>query len=131
MSYSYDLATPVGVVRLLAADTDTQRAIFTDAEISTYLILAGGSRFLAAALALDYVATDAAKCAVITKSDVLSTDPTKMAELVAARAATLREQASMDPDFQAILIADAQSDGPDPVFTTSHLPDRVSSMNGW
>lgn len=54
-----------------------------------------------------------------------------MAELVAARAATLREQAGADPVFQATLLAAAQSDAPDPVFTTTHLPDRVSSMNGW
>ena len=48
-------------VRLLIADTDATNEIFSDAEVDTFLSLAGDSRFLAASLAMRSRTADLAR----------------------------------------------------------------------
>ena len=57
MAVTYDLTTAIGKVRLKIADTDITDAHFTDEELQVFLDEAGGSDYLAAALALEAWAT--------------------------------------------------------------------------
>ena len=55
-TWTYDLATDIGKVRLLIGDTDivpTTDAHFTDEEITAFLTMASNSIYLAAAMALE------------------------------------------------------------------------------
>ena len=55
MTWTYDLTTLIGQVRLLIADTDivpVTDAHFSDEEIQVFLTMAGSDTYLAAALAL-------------------------------------------------------------------------------
>lgn len=45
MSFTYDLSTDAGKVRLLAADTDSAAPIWTDAEVDAALYMTGSSSF--------------------------------------------------------------------------------------
>lgn len=45
MSFTYDLATPSGQVRLLIADTDSTAYIFSDAEVQASLDMTGSGSF--------------------------------------------------------------------------------------
>lgn len=129
--FTYDLATPIGQARLFAMDTDRSSFVFHDEEYTLFLGLFAQSPMLAAAMALDLIATDAAKVSIISKNDVQTTDPSKMPELIAARAKTLRSLAGSDPAFVASVLSDAQTDSPDRVFTTDASPELVGSMTGW
>ena len=93
MAATYDITTTRGKARLLAADTDTANYLFDDAEWDYFLTLAEDDPALAAALALEAAATDAAKIAVIFRNESQTTDPTKVPELLMARAKALRAQA--------------------------------------
>lgn len=130
-TYNKTLATKRDRLRFLIADTDAQDFLFEDEELDGLLALWPASVFFAAAAALDFVATDAAKLAVATKNDNQTTDPTKLPGILAERAQTLRSQAASDPDFQSDLLATIGEDSPDRVFTTTHRPDEIGSMEGW
>lgn len=56
MSYTYDLSSPVGLVRLYTGDTNDAGFVFSDAEMRDFLTRAGGSPHRAAALALTAIA---------------------------------------------------------------------------
>lgn len=94
MSATYDITTTRGQARFHAADTNMSSAVWNDAEVDYLLDLTGDNALLAAAMLLESAATDTAKIAVITKNDNQTTDPSKMPELIAARARVLREQAA-------------------------------------
>ena len=53
MAATYDLTTNVGKVRLTIRDTDTDNAVFTDAELTYFLTDNDSSIYLAAAAALE------------------------------------------------------------------------------
>lgn len=103
---TYDPTTALGKARLYAADTDTADAIFEDDEWTVFLDAEGQNPILAAALGLEVMAADAAKIAVITKNDVVSTDPTKVAQQLSDRAAALRSRAAASSSSTAVMAID-------------------------
>jgi len=131
-AFTYDPTTLIGKTRLFCLDTNAADFIFNDAELQVFLDTFQGSPVLAAAFAIDQYALDASKVAIATKNDNQSTDPTKMPELLAARAKTLRSMASSDPAFVAATLAEAQSGSPDRIFTTDDTDQElIGSMTGW
>lgn len=58
MAATFDPATLLGKARLLAQDTDTDNAIFDDAEMQAFLDMSSGSPVLAAAKALRVIAAN-------------------------------------------------------------------------
>ena len=98
VSFTYDLSTDRGVVRLLIKDTDTvtvANQFYTDAEIDAFLTLNSDDVRYAAADALD---TWASNEAMVTKAVTLldiSTNGPAVAAALRAHAKTLREQADL------------------------------------
>jgi hypothetical protein len=131
-AFTYDPATLIGKVRLFSTDTFADDFVFSDPELQVFLNTFSGSPMLAAAFAIDLIATDAAKVAVVTKNDNQTTDPSKMPELLAARAKTLRSLASSDPEFVAGILSAAEADAPDRIFTTDDTDTQYTgTMTGW
>lgn len=99
-TFPLDLTTPVGQVRLNAADTEIVTletaswvnpeacASFSDTEILYYLNEASNNTRLAAAMCLEALASDRSKMTTRIKRGDVDTDLTKLA-------ADLREQAAM------------------------------------
>lgn len=95
-TYTYDLATDVGAVRLLIGDTDidpTTDAIFMDEELQ-YWITAEGSVEWAAAAALETVAASQARLAKMIKSLNFAKDTRGVAGELLKTAERLRERVS-------------------------------------
>lgn len=89
-----DLTTDVGKVRLLISDVDEDTPTFSDNEINAFLGMEGSSVRLAAALALETLASNEALLYKKIKAlRVLEVDGPAVAEALMARAAALREQA--------------------------------------
>ena len=82
---TYDIATDVGRVRLLVADTDTGDATFADAEIEWALVAETGV-YRAAALLLRALAVDSARLAVRVSRGGVSEDLTQVAANLRAQA---------------------------------------------
>lgn len=93
MTFSYDIETDRGKVRLLATDTQSDRVIFDDDEIDAFLAIEG-SVFPAAALALETIAANEALVQKRIKLLDLTTDGPAVADALAKRAASLRERAA-------------------------------------
>lgn len=97
MTYTYNLQTDIGKLRLLIQDTDVSAgadtAVFADEELQFCLDQSAGNLYLAAALALEINATDAARLAKRKQMDVLSTDTTQIAGQLRDSARLYREQA--------------------------------------
>lgn len=102
MSFTYDTTTSRGQVRLIIGDTDTVTAanqIFSDAEIDAFLSMEGSVVKLAAACALEAIASKQAYIQkVITVGD-LKTDGAKLAAEFRAQAAGLRAQVEDQPAY--------------------------------
>lgn len=98
MPFTFDVTTPVGQVRLLITDTDPARPIFADdSAIQAFLALNDDDVRLAAAQALDVMATnEAMTLKVITNMD-LSTDGASVARSLREHAKALREQVENEP----------------------------------
>lgn len=97
MAFTYDLTTDLGRVRLMAPDRDPDAPIFQDAEIEAFLAIEGDTK-LAAALALETIASDTAMSLQWIKAGSVQLDGQKAADAVLSRAALLRGQAEMiDP----------------------------------
>ena len=92
MSVTYNLTTDVGRVRLLIPDTDITAALFTDAEIAAFLDLEGGTIRLAAAQALDTLASSETMILKVVRTLDVSTDGAKVGAELRARAKELRRQ---------------------------------------
>ncbi len=90
-SYTYDVATDVGMVRLLLNDVAAP-CVFTDGELTALLTLEGGIK-RAAAQAIDTNATNVALATRVLRSQDLSTDGAKLADAMRAHADRLRAQA--------------------------------------
>jgi Arc/MetJ family transcription regulator len=95
MPWTYDLTTDVGRTRLLIPDRIPDEAIFSDEELSTFLALEGGPK-RAAALALETIAADEALVQKVIRTLDISTDGSKTAAALMARAESLREQAATE-----------------------------------
>jgi hypothetical protein len=93
MSFTYDLTTDVGKVRLLIPDRAEATAVFDDAEIEGFLAIESGVR-RAAALALETIASDTAATLRVTKTLGLEVDGTRASAELLKRAASLRAQAN-------------------------------------
>jgi len=101
MSFSYDVSTDVGMVRLLISDTQEKNAdlnkiyLFEDAEIQA-VIDRTDSLDLAAAQLFDIIAGSEAKLATVVRRGDISDDRSKVAAELRAQAAAIRERESAD-----------------------------------
>ena len=98
-----DVTTAAGKVRLLCTDTDESDEIFSDAEIEAFLVVCDNAILLAAALALDTMASsEALVLKSMTLMDLQTSGPAVAAAL-RNHAANLRtqhmEQAGAMVDF--------------------------------
>lgn len=85
-----DPTQPVGLVRLLITDVNESNPLFTDAQLTGLLTLVGGRVRLAAAEALDTIATSEVLVSKVIKTQDLQTDGAKVAAELRARATQLR-----------------------------------------
>lgn len=111
MTYTYDVATNRGKVRLLIPDRIEADAVFTDAEIDAYLSMyAGepGTVHLAAAEALETLASDEALVLKVISTNGLSTNGAAVANSLLQRSARLRAkgEAMLDDGFCGFDIAE-------------------------
>lgn len=84
----------VAAVRLLIADTDPTNQILTDTQVGQFVDLEGGVVKLAAAQALDSIASSEALVSKVIRTQDLATDGAKTAAALRDHAARLREQAA-------------------------------------
>lgn len=92
MAFTYDPTTSAGMVRLLIGDKTSTSPIFTDVEITALLARNGGAVSLAAADALDIIASNQAYVLkVMTMLDV-TTNGAAVAAALRAHATELRRQ---------------------------------------
>jgi hypothetical protein len=94
---TYDLATPVGQVRLLLNDVTTPY-VFTDGELTAFLTLEGDSVKRAAAQAIDANASSEVLAAKVLRTQDVATDGAKVADALRKHADRLRAQADADDD---------------------------------
>lgn len=98
MSWTNDLTTQIGQIRLLIPDRVQAEAIFSDEELAALAELEGGSTRRAAAAALEVMASDEAYVQKALRLLDLSTNGPSVAQALMARAAALREQAATEDD---------------------------------
>lgn len=92
-------------VRLLIPDLGTGAdQIFSDTQIASFVTLGGDDAFMAAALALEVVATNEALTYKYIKTDDLTVDGSKSASLVMQRAQNLRASAlaAVNDEFEIV-----------------------------
>lgn len=89
-----DFSTDVGKVRLLIADLDETDPVITDDIIGGYLLLDDANPVLAAADALDAIATSEVLLAKKIRTQDLSTDGPAVAAELRAQAGRLRARAA-------------------------------------
>lgn len=92
--------TDLDTVRLLIADTSTDPAkrILTDEQVQTFLTLEDDNVKLAAAQALDAIASSEVLVSKVIRTQDLSTDGAKTAAALREHAAELRAQAQQAAD---------------------------------
>lgn len=93
MTFTYDVSTSTGKVRMLIPDRDEQNVIFQDDEIQAFLSLNDSSVKRAAAEALETIASDQALTLKVISLMDLSTNGASLATALMARAKQLRESA--------------------------------------
>lgn len=93
MAFTYDPTTDRGRVRLLITDVDATQALFSDAEVDTFLALEGAVK-TGAALALETIASNEALVQKATRLLDLQTNGPAVAKELRERAAALRTQAA-------------------------------------
>lgn len=112
MSWTYDPSTDIGKVRLRISDTQVDRPLMSDEDISAFLEMAGGSVPLAAAMACETIAMNELLCLkVVNLMGAVVTDAASAAKQYRAMAATLRAEheatASADrPGFVSLELVD-------------------------
>lgn len=99
MAFTHDAATDRGKVRLLCRDTVEATAIFTDVEVDAFLSIHEGDVKLAAAEALDTVASNQALLLKKLKLGDIGTDGPAVAAALRAHADRLRAQVLGEVDF--------------------------------
>lgn len=105
-----DYTSDRGRVRLLISDINENSPVFTDPQIDAFLLLEGENVKLAAAQALDTIASDEALTLKVIKDRDLSTDGAAVAKSLREHAAALRRRAADD-------VARAEQDAEDDGFT--------------
>lgn len=98
---TYDPTTNPGLVRLLISDVDTTNPTFEDSEITAFLGLAADNVRLAAAYALDTIASNEVLVQKRIKLLDLTTDGPACAKELRAHAKALRDQVDQDLDDNA------------------------------
>lgn len=88
--------TPVGMVRLLISDVNFADPLFSDADLLAVLAVEGGNVKLAAATALDVIATSEALVSKKISTQDLSTDGPAVAAALRAQAKALRDQVARE-----------------------------------
>lgn len=97
-------------VRLLITDTNPEKQIFSNEEIDEFLAMNGDDVRLAAAEALETIATSEALTLKVIKLLDLTTDGAKLAETLMKRAEKLREHAEgNEEDFDIVHIFQRRS----------------------
>ncbi len=96
MPFTYNLALPIGQVRLLIPDRVDAGHVFEDDEITAFLALEGNRVKLGAALALEMAASDTAMVLKVMRLLDLTTDGAKVSDALLARARALREQDAVE-----------------------------------
>ena len=96
MTYSYDLQTSVGKIRMLIPDHDASIVLCTDEEIAAFLGMEGSNVKRAAALALETIASDRALVLQVISSNDLSVNGAAVAKALTDRAKMLRDQADIE-----------------------------------
>lgn len=86
-----DYSTDVGKVRLLIPDTDEDNALLIDPQIQAFLSMEGSVK-LAAAAALDVIASSEVLVSKVIRTQDLQTDGAKVSAELRARAASIRQQ---------------------------------------
>jgi hypothetical protein len=99
-----DYTTTVGQVRLLAADADEALPLLSDAQYTALLTMEGSNLRLAAAQALDIMASSEALVSKKIRTQDLQTDGPAVAAELRARAESLRAQAA-DVDADGAVFA--------------------------
>jgi hypothetical protein len=92
-----DYDTPLGQVRLIIADVDEEHFLLSDAQINALLSMEGRVK-LAAAQALDAIATSEVLVSKVIRTLDLQTDGAKVAAELRARAQGLRDQDAVDQE---------------------------------
>jgi hypothetical protein len=95
VTYTYDLSTTIGRMRLLIPDRIEDNAVFSDEELTAFLAMEEGYK-RATALALETIATDEALVLKVMKVTDVQTDGAKLAAELRSRAKGLRDQADLD-----------------------------------
>ena len=98
MSYTFDLSTDTGKVRLLVPDVKPGRMRYTDEELAALLELEDRVPKRAAALALETMACSKAASLAYVETNAIKVDGTKPAEVLLKRAVMLRAQCAL-PDI--------------------------------
>ena len=96
MSYSYDVTTPVGQVRLLIPDHNQAAPVFQDEDILAMIGIEGQNIKRSAALCIEAIASDQALTLKVIRIQDLSKDGARTSDALLKRAEKLREQAQFD-----------------------------------
>lgn len=99
MAFTYDPTTDRGRVRLRISDVDAANPVFTDEEVDAFLAAEPDDWRLAAALALETIATNEALVLKIIRTLDLQTDGARLADSLAKQAEALRSQVDDDGSF--------------------------------
>jgi hypothetical protein len=94
MTFTYDLTTDRGKTRLYAMDTVSANAIFSDDEIDAFLSLNGSDIYLAAADALDIIASNQSYVLKVITNNGLSTNGPAVAADLRKGAQVLRDKSA-------------------------------------
>jgi hypothetical protein len=93
MTFTYDPSVPVGQIRLLIPDRDSDTAFFEDEELTAILAFEGNDVRRAAAMALETMASNEAYVMKAVRILGLTTNGHQTAQALMNRAQTLRAQA--------------------------------------
>jgi hypothetical protein len=96
MAFTYVATTSRGQVRLLIPDRTDTGHLFEDAEIDAFLSMEANVVKLAAAAALETIASDNAMVLKVIRLLDLTTDGAKTSDALLKRAGLLREQAAAE-----------------------------------
>ena len=96
MTFTYIPGTPIGLVRQLCTDRDPDHEIFSDEEIEALLDLNNGNVRLAAADALDQIATSQALILKYIEVNGLKTNGQAVANALHQQAESLRARAAVE-----------------------------------
>lgn len=107
-----DYESELGRVRLLISDTDETNLILSDDQINAFISIEGDVK-LAAASALDTIATSEALVLKVMQKDELRTDGAAVAKALREHAKSLREEAHAEGFFDIVEFTPYPPRGPE------------------